>query len=145
MSDLKETTSDERIMAAIAHGAILLPMWGTIVSIIIWVTQKDKSAYMRHQGLQAVGWQVSQIALMILGMGCYMCSFFSIIPASEMAPINDSGFPLFFFVPFGTMGLMMLVTLVFIVIGIYAAVRSLQGRLFTYPIIGHYIENYQAQ
>jgi uncharacterized Tic20 family protein len=67
------------------------------------------------------------------------------IPVTEMTPTSDSGFPFFFLVPFGTMGLMMVMTLVFIVVGIYAAVRSLQGHLFTYPIIGHRIENYQAQ
>ncbi len=145
MSNLKETTSDERIMAAIAHGAIVLPMWGTIASIVIWATQKDKSDYVSHQALQAVGWQISQIAIMFLGMGCYMCSFFTMIPATEMSMGSDTAFPFFFMIPFATMGLMMLTTLVFIAIGLYAAVRSLQERPFTYPFIGRRIEDYLAK
>jgi len=145
MSHLNESTSDERIMSALAHGAILLPMWGTIAAIIIWVTQKEKSEFVRYQAMQAIAWQVTQIIVMFLGMGCYMCSFFTMIPAMETMEHSSTGFPIFMIFPFGTMGLVMLSMLAFIVVGIVAAVRSLQGRPFTYPIVGRRIESYLAK
>ncbi|KAA3659442.1 MAG: DUF4870 domain-containing protein [Chloroflexi bacterium] len=145
MSNLKETNSDDRIMSAIAHGAILLPMWGTIAAIIIWVTQKEKSEFVRQQAMQAIAWQVSQIVIMFFGMACYMCSFLTMIPFAETMETSSSGFPFFLIIPFGSMGFMMVSMLAFIVVGIVAAVRTLQGRPFTYPLIGRRIENYLAQ
>jgi PhoPQ-activated pathogenicity-related protein len=42
-----QPSSDERIMAALAHGSILLSSMGTILAAVIWVTQTDKSRYFR--------------------------------------------------------------------------------------------------
>jgi len=36
-------TQDERVTAALAHAATLLPMMGALASIVIWATQKDRS------------------------------------------------------------------------------------------------------
>ncbi len=38
-------SQDERIMAALAHASAILPMWGAIAAIVIWATQREKSAF----------------------------------------------------------------------------------------------------
>jgi hypothetical protein len=80
---------EEKVMAALAHIAILLPLMGLVAPIVIWATQKDKSAYVNFQALQAVAYQVSLILVWFLGMGCYICSFFGtvfLIPAGPPWP-----------------------------------------------------------
>jgi hypothetical protein len=48
----KAINQDEHIMAALAHGSILLPMTGVIVPIVIWITQREKSRYVASQFFQ---------------------------------------------------------------------------------------------
>ncbi|MCP5095099.1 MAG: DUF4870 domain-containing protein [Chloroflexi bacterium] len=139
-----EPNSDERVISAIAHGAIILPMWGLIAAIVIWLTQREKSPFVRQQALQAVSWQVTQILTMFVGMGCYMLSFLTMIPFTMSASGSNGEPPFFFFLPFAAMGLVFLLMFVFIVVGIVAAVRNLQGRPFFYPIIGKRLEQYMA-
>ena len=92
MTDLDSLTpsQDERVMAALAQISVLVPFLGVIAPIVIWVTQKDKSRYVAFQSLQAVAFQLTLVFAWFVGMGCYMCSFFSIfltIPlASSMKP-----------------------------------------------------------
>ena len=58
------TTSDERVMAALAH------FFGLIAALIVYVVNKDKSRFVRFQALQALAldglW-------MVLGFGLTMC------------------------------------------------------------------------
>jgi uncharacterized Tic20 family protein len=72
----KAINQDERIMAALAHGSILLPMTGVIAPIVIWITQREKSRYVAFQSLQALLFQLILIVAWVLGMGCYMLSIF---------------------------------------------------------------------
>lgn len=41
-----ETSSDERLMAAVSH------LFGLLVAIIVWATQKEKSIFVRFQAVQ---------------------------------------------------------------------------------------------
>ena len=55
------TTSDERVMAALAH------FFGLIAALIVWVLNKDKSRFVRFQALQALAldglWMVLSLGL----------------------------------------------------------------------------------
>ena len=82
-------TQDERILAALAHGSILLPLWGLIGAVIIWVTQREKSRFIRFQALQATVYQIVLILSWFAGGACYMCSFFGMF---------------FIMIPLGAMG-----------------------------------------
>ncbi len=66
---------DERILAAMAHGAILIPIYGIIIPAIIWITQKDKSRYVSFQSLQALVYHLMLLFLYVIGMLCYFVSF----------------------------------------------------------------------
>ena len=142
MKDSFKPTSDERLLAALANGAVILPMWGLILSALIWITQREKSEYVRRQGGQALAWQISLIGIMFLGMICYAGSFFLMMGGIFMFGNPDMGPPPAFFVPFLTMGCMSLAMLTFIVVGLWAAVRTFSGRDFQYPIIGVKVDQF---
>jgi hypothetical protein len=40
-----ETLSDERLMAAIAHGSVVVTGPGIVVGVLVWLTQKEKSPW----------------------------------------------------------------------------------------------------
>lgn len=139
---------DERIMAALAHGSIILPLWGVIGPIIVWVTQKEKSAYLRFQALQAIAFHAVYFASMFAGMACYMCSFFGLLGSSYFGiALRDAGpasdiFGVRFFTPFLIFGALFVVMGLFIVYGIFAGVRNLQGHDFEYLVIGPRVRRY---
>ncbi len=150
MTDLDSLTpsQDERVMAALAQISVLVPFLGVIAPIVIWITQKDKSRYVAFQSLQAVAFQLTMIVAWFVGMGCYMCSFFSVflvVPFASSLESSQSLSPLFgvpFFIPFFIFGLMFLGGFLFILYGIAAAVMTFQGKPFRYAIIGRRVEQF---
>lgn len=85
-----EPSQDERVMSALAHGAAIIYFMGLIAPIVIWATQREKSAYVRFQALQAVAYQLAMLLGMFLAMGCYMCSIFGLF---FTFPMMGSGEP----------------------------------------------------
>jgi uncharacterized Tic20 family protein len=150
MTDLDSLTpsQDERVMAALSQISVLVPFLGVVAPIVIWVTQKDKSRYVAFQSLQAIAFQLTMILTWFVGMGCYMCSFFSVflmIPFGSTVESSESVSPFFvlpFFTPFLVMGLMFLGGFLFILYGIIAAVMTFQGKSFRYVIIGRRVERF---
>jgi uncharacterized protein len=135
-------------MAALAQISVLIPFFGVIAPVVIWVTQKDKSRYVAFQSLQAIAFQLTMIFAWFLGMGCYVCSFFSMflmIPLASSSESPQSIAPLFGFttlIPFVVMGLIFLGGFLFILYGIVAAVITFQGKPFRYAIIGRRVERF---
>jgi len=141
--DEKQPNQDERIMAALAHGSILLFGMGVIAAIVLWVTQKEKSRYVAFQALQAVAYHIAGFAIFIVGMACWMALYFvSFIPLIT-TPEESAGAALWIFLlatflmlaPFVQMG-------VWILGGWWGAARALQGKEFRYVLIGRYLESW---
>jgi len=88
---------NDKIMAALGHISVLLPLLGLIAPIIIWTTQKEKSKYVSFQALQAIAYQLVMIFAYFIAMGCYMLSFFSTFLTMPFAgePSGPSASPLF--------------------------------------------------
>ncbi len=143
--------SDEKIMAALSHGSIILPMWGLIASIFIWVFQKDKSAYVRFQALQALVFQVVLIFAYFVGFACYFCTFFAnfgtifLFAGSNSSEAPPPFFLGTFFLPFGAMALIFVMSFVFIIYGIVGAIMTAQGKDFRYIVIGNRVERFLQQ
>lgn len=142
---------DERVMAALAHVAAILPLMGVIAPIIIWVTQREKSRYVAFQALQAVAYQLSMIVAWMIGMGCYFCSFFAMFLSIPLAsssgttpPVNTL-FSLGFIIPFLVLGLIFLGVFAFMVYGIVGAINAFQGKPFGYVFIGQRVERFMQQ
>lgn len=145
MNDQPTPSQDDKIVSALAHAAAILPMWGLLVSILIWVTQREKSEYIRQQALQALAWQAVQICLFLGGMVLYMGSFFIMFGTTMFWDDSAMGMPPGFFLPFCVMGFIVISFVITIIVALYAAVRNLQGRPFTYPIIGARVQAYLAK
>jgi uncharacterized Tic20 family protein len=152
MTNLDQTTpsQDERILAALSHASALLPMWGVIAPIVIWVTQKEKSRYVAFQALQALAFQLCMILVGIIGMGCYMVSFFGTflsVPftSSQSSQNTDPLFVLAFMIPFIVFGLIFLAGFAFIVYGVIGAIMVFQGKPFRYIVIGDRVKHFMEQ
>ncbi len=142
-------TSDEKIMAALAHGSIFLMFLGPVVPAVIWASQRKKSKYVSFHALQAMGYQALVfwlwIVVMILIPVLIMCLAFPLAIAmtkdSHHAVLTPFALQIFIFLfIFGFMGLSFLT-------GIIGAVLCLLGREFRYPLIGKWLERhlpYQA-
>jgi uncharacterized Tic20 family protein len=142
MFDAPVISQNDRTMAGLAHLAIIVPFWGMIAPIVIWATQKDKSKFIVFQAIQALVYQVLLILVTMLGMGCYMVSFFSMFSTISSTTSESSTLPAGFFLPFAVMGGIFIVYLVFIIYGIVAAVLTFTGKNFRYVILGGWIEKY---
>src|SRR4030066_2593602 len=66
-------TSDESIMAAISH------FFGFLVALIVWVTQKDKSRFVRFQAIQAMAFDLVVSVITFLIVGCMMVMIFGVL------------------------------------------------------------------
>jgi len=152
-----EVTQDERILAALAHASVLLPLWGLIGAIIVWAAQREKSRFVGFQALQAAAYQLVLIVGAFLGGGCYLCSFlgvFLLMPLGLFA-VEGIGDPhaaegllaivialLTAFLPFLVIGIFFLIGAAFVLYGLYGAVRVLQGHDFRYVLVGRWLERY---
>jgi uncharacterized protein len=140
------TTQDERVLAALSHASALIPTMGILAPIIIWATQKDKSRFVYIQSLQAIAYHIAMILCFVLGMGCYMLSFFgNFFGLFASAATNSTPGPVFFagfLLPFVVFGLIFVGWFALIIYAIVAAVLTFQGRDFRYIIIGRIIDNF---
>ncbi len=148
MNEQTKPTQDERTVSGLAHGSILLGIFtsgigGILTALVIWLTQKEKSAYVASQALQALVYQVVTFLVTMLvwcGWGlCWMAMILMPLMADpyafEAAPPAGLWVGLFFMiVPFGVWGLTILY-------GLYGAVRCLGGHDFRYAVIGNWLES----
>ena len=121
---LAEPTQEERTVALLAHGSILLNiitgLGGVIAAFIIWLLYKDRSSWIAFQTLQALVYQVVTLATVAIA---WLVSFVLM---------------------FLCVGLLLVpIALVFsiavIVYGIIAALETYKGRDFRYWLIGDFL------
>jgi uncharacterized Tic20 family protein len=150
-SSSPSSSQDERIIAALANVTIVLPFWGAIGAIVIWATQKDKSAYVAFQSLQAVVYHLVLVLAGFLAGACYLCSLVAFpvmmaltVSTSDPAADFSPAFILPMAVPFAVLGASILGWFAFVVYGLVAAAATLQGKDFRYVVIGRRLEAYLA-
>ncbi len=113
----QRTTADERMWAMLAHlsapiAAIVSAGWLTIVGpLVVYLTQKDRSAFVRNASAGAFNFTVAMWAFTIVG---WILNF-TIIGAII-------GIPMVIIGAFGS-----------IVLGIVGAIKSWNGESYTYP------------
>lgn len=139
-----ETTSDERLMSAVAHFFGLLP------ALIIWALQKDKSEFIRFQSVQALAFD---FAVAILGgviSTCLLGVLFLGIAGSIFAvpnnPSPENIAPIFVILPtmfpFGIFICILPYSLLLLIARSVAAAAVINGRHYRYPILGNWVENF---
>lgn len=130
-------------MAALAHATIITGYFAPVASILIYVTQKEKSAYAANQALQAAVYQLAGILLMIVGWVlwgiCYTLSFIPIIAAADR--YADAPPPIFW-AAMGSMLCPLILMLLWGLYGLYGALRAWTGADFRYAFVGSRVDRH---
>jgi uncharacterized Tic20 family protein len=153
-------TQDERTMAALAHASAVLTfvialgsgglgcLLGVLVPLLIWLTYKDKSAYVSFQALQATVFQAVSILVMVIVVVVSI--------ALIVAGWTVSGALTAILIGLCLMPFALLITVVFALLvlilplvqlgyGLYAAYETYQGRDFRYWLVGEALEKEMAK
>jgi uncharacterized Tic20 family protein len=150
MSEQAVITQNERGLAGLAHGSILLGLFtggvgGILAALVIWLSQKDKSDYVAGQSLQALVYQSITYLITMAFWCCWglMWTVAILVPlvgnpeAYESSPPATLWLGLFLMiVPLGVWGLTLLY-------GLYGAARCFGGHAFKYVIIGNWMESHK--
>lgn len=146
--------------AALGHLSILLPWWGLLVPLLLWLTQRQRSVLLRFQAQQALIYQLICLGVSVLFGACQMCACMLIFPVGMLSgpflselphdTLTTAG-PLvlgLFFIFFG--GIMclnlfqLLVTPLFALGGLWGAGRVLDSQDFHYPLLGRWLRQRQG-
>ena len=142
------TTSEERLLAALAHGSVLLSLFGPILPGIVWINQRQKSSYVSFQALQALGYQALLLwvglTLVLSGLLVFIFSAFPLSMGSSPTMESWLDSPL--------MGQMRLFQDIFYAAwgflslpGLVGTGFALLGRPLHYPFLGRRLEAFLKQ
>lgn len=139
---LTTANKEDHLMAALAHGMIVTNWFGILGAAVIWTLNRDKSRYVAFQAAQAAIYQIITFFLMV---GCWVCWTFGYIGSLVPIMANPNAYPeppasfwlgmASMVIPFAFMGL-------YVLYGIWGAVRAFQGKHFRYILIGRWLESY---
>jgi len=153
-------TQDERTMAALAHASVVLTfilalgsgglggLLGILVPLLIWLTYKEKSAYVSFQALQATVFQAVSILLMVVVLAV---SIILIVLGWTISGALTAVLIGLCLMPFALLITVVLALLVLILplaqlgYGLYAAYETYQGRDFRYWLVGENLEKEMAK
>lgn len=153
-------TQNEMTMAALAHASVVLTfvialgsgglgcLLGILVPLLIWLTYKEKSAYVSFQALQATVFQVVSILMVVIVLAVSI--------ALIVVGWTVSGALTAILIGLCLMPFALLITVVFAVLvlvlplaqvgyGLYAAYETYQGRDFRYWLVGEALEKEMAR
>ncbi len=148
-------TQDERTMAALAHASVVLTfvialgsgglgcLLGILVPLLIWLTHKEKSAYVSFQALQATVFQVVSILVMAVVLAVSIILIIAGWTVSGALTAILIGLCLMPFVALISVVLALVVLILPLAqlgYGLYAAYETYQGREFRYWLIGEALE-----
>lgn len=128
---------EERLMAAIAHGSLVASGLGILVGVVVWLTQKGKSAYAARQGLQAAVYQLLGM-IGIIGAWFVWGIFFTVsfIPIISNPDLYSDAPPPIFWVGMGAMIIPFVLMAIWGLYGLYGAWMCWRGEDFNYWLIG---------
>ena len=134
---------DERFMAAISHALVIATGVGMVGGAVIWILQRQKSSYVAFQTLQAVTFQFVGVMLMWAGYACWGCLYgVSMVPLLTNPEAYGDSPPAFFWISLLLVGVPLALMGVWMIYGVYGAVRCLQGKSFRYLWVGGLVERY---
>ncbi len=138
-----DVSSDNRLLAMLCHLSFFLG--GIILPVIIWAVQKDKSKFVRFHSLQAIFFQITIAAIVILAV-IFLLIVLLLAGLGTDCAFTSHGFgdgdklPAFVIVimiiVYGGMFLFGIAAMAY---SIYLAVKTYQGNLIKIPVIGNII------
>lgn len=131
---------EARLLAALAHGSIVVNGLGILVGVVIWLTQREKSAYAAGQGLQAAVYQLLGM-IVIVSLWVIWGIFYAItfIPIVQSPGRYKEAPPPIFWVGLGSMLIPFAVMIVWGAYGLWGAYKAWRGEAFRYALIGKHL------
>ena len=138
----QEKSTENRLLAALAHGSVVAQGIGILVGVLVYITQRDKSRYAAFQALQAAVFQLLNLIITI-GMWLVWGVFYglSMVPLIQHADANpDAAPPAIFWIAMISMVIPLIYMIIVGLYGLWGGVRAWQGRDFRYLVIGGWLE-----
>ena len=135
-------STENRLLAALAHGSVVAQGIGILVGVFVYVTQREKSRYAAFQALQAAVFQLVNLIITV-GMWLAWGAFYglSMIPLIEQTESNpDAAPPAIFWISMISMVIPLIYMVIIGVYGLWGALRTWQGKDFRYLLIGDWLE-----
>jgi uncharacterized Tic20 family protein len=150
MSAEISVAQEERTWAGIAHGSILLApftsgLGGIVAALVIWALQKEKSAWVADQALQALVYQALAFLLTTVAWCCWgvLWTLLILVPIAGDPAAYETTLPAGFWVGLALLIVPLGLWALTILYGLWAAVRSFGGHDFKYVIIGQWLDRQQ--
>lgn len=143
MSPNTDEISEGRLLAAISHAAVLTGALAPVVGVLIYVTQKEKSTYAAAQGLQAAIYQLFGLAVIILAWSCWTCFYIlTFVPLIQNPDQYGNTLPAITWVGIASMICPFIVMGLWVLYGLFGAIRAWSGADFRYLFVGRLVDNY---
>ncbi|RPI49579.1 MAG: DUF4870 domain-containing protein [Chloroflexi bacterium] len=147
MSEQVTTSQDERTLAALAHGSILLGLFsngigGIVTALVIWAVHRNKSTYVAYHALQALVYQVATFLLTMLAWCCWglLWTLMILGPMVGNPGAYDTTPPAGLWVGMAFMVVPLGIWALTILYALWGAVRCLGGHEFKVAVIGDWVE-----
>jgi len=134
----EKISMEDKIMALLSHLSILIPNIGILAPIVIWVTNKDKSRFVRFNALQSIFFQLIFFLLMMFFIFIGVILMLIAIPWFDLSSNAEPG--ILFFISMVFMFMYFPLWLIFGIYAVVASVKSFKGNIFRYAIIGRIFE-----
>ncbi len=141
MAEQQKPNAESRVLAALAHGSVVATGLGVLVGVMVYLNQRGKSLYAAFQALQAAVYQ--GLSLVIIGAVWMLWGIFyalTFIPLIQHPELYEDAPPPIFWIGLGSLLIPLVVMFVIVLIGLWGAVRTLQGKEFRYPVVGRLLE-----
>lgn len=133
-------TQDDLTMAALAHAGILLGLFtnglgGIVVALAIWLYEKERSAWVSFQALQALVFQIALLAVTVLAGGA-VGAVWMVVGVLSALIVGLCLIP----PALSLTALLIVIPLAGLVYGLYAAYETHHGRDFRYWLVADFLE-----
>jgi uncharacterized Tic20 family protein len=150
MTEEVTVSQDERMIAALAHGSVLLGVptngiGGVAAALVIWLTQRDRSPYVAFQTLQALVYQVAVLVATMLLFGCWGIFWILIVTPSVILAPSSAAPPPGFWIGLVSLACPLSLFGILVLYGIWGAIRMLGGHDFRYLLIGDWLRRRSAE
>jgi len=134
----EKISTEDKLMALLSHLSILILNIGILAPIIIWLTNKNKSKFVRFNALQAIFFQLVFFILMMFFLLIGVILMLAAIPWFDLSSNAEPG--ILFFISMVFMFMYFPLWLIFGIYAVIAAIKSYRGKIFKYLVIGRVFE-----
>ncbi len=143
---MDESREDDWV-AGLCHSSAVVLLWGMILPLMVWSTQKERSARLRFQALQAFLFQLLAFVATIFAFLLLVAMMIAVVALanymnSAQGVSSNAGLYLLIavFVMLLFMAVMLLALPTYHLFALIAWVRVARGQNYRYPILGKMIE-----